>query len=446
MKNTGLDIFSLTSEDYYTIFENMQEGITVYRIVYDRSGNVVDLIIKYANPASSTSRVFINKNFRGKSITKLYGSNAVSSLINEVNEIVSTGEIKKYETYSPTIDSYFSFSAFSPAKNLYVTLTTDITEQKKAEQYLRSAHDELEIKVQERTSELSATLQEKELLLREIHHRVKNNLQIISSLLNLQIPYIKDEQSIEFFKESQNRVKSISMVHEKLYQSKNLDKIDFGSYISNIVTNLFQTYDVNQNLIEYDLDLDGIELNIETSIPCGLIITELVTNSINHAFPNTSVCGPTDLESSFKTENSGSRNKSLQISDSLPKSKMHHTPQKQDYSSKTKGNCISEVSKSPVLRTYGFEGFTVRNTENYEPGEKNKIWVKLYSNNGKFNIIIKDNGIGFPEDVNFKNTESLGLQLVNLLISQVDGSIELNRENGTEFRIEFEELKYRERI
>ena len=380
MKNTGLDIFSLTSEDYYTIFENMQEGITVYRIVYDRNGNVVDLIIKYANPASSTSRVFLNKKFSGKSITKLYGSNPVSSLITEVNEIVATGKIKKYETYSPTIDSYFSISAFSPAKNLYVTLTTDITEQKKAEKYLINAHDDLEIKVQERTSELLATLQEKELLLREIHHRVKNNLQIISSLLNLQIPYIKDEQAIEFFKESQNRVKSISMVHEKLYQSKSLDKIEFKDYISNIVTNLFQTYDVDQDTIEYKPSLDNIKLNIETSIPCGLIITELITNSIKHAFPATEGLGPSNKK------------------------------------------------------------FTSLN------GKKGKIWVKLHSNDKKFNLIIKDNGIGLPEGLDFKNTESLGLQLVDLLVNQVDGVIELNQENGTEFKIEFEELKYKERI
>lgn len=367
MKNMGLDIFSLTSEDYYTIFENMQEGITVYRIVYDRDGNVVDLIIKYANPASSTSRVFLNKNFSGKSITKLYGSSAVSSLITEVNEIVSTGKIKKYETYSPTIDSFFSFAAFSPAKNLYVTLTTDITEQKKAEQYLRNAHDDLEIKVQERTGELLAALQEKELLLREIHHRVKNNLQIISSLINLQISYIQDEKAIEFFRESQSRIKSISMVHEKLYQSKSLGTIEFGSYISNIVTNLFQTYGVAQNAIEYNLDLDNIKLNIETSIPCGLIITELVTNSIKHAFP----------------------------------------------------------------------------TEN---GETGKIWIKLHPEAEKLTLVVKDNGVGFPEDLHLEDTGSLGLQLVFLLINQIDGSIELNQENGAEFKIKFEELQYRERI
>jgi hypothetical protein len=145
------------------------------------------------------------------------------------------------------------------------------------------------------------------------------------------------------------------------------------------------------------------------------------------------------------TENSEFRNDGLQTSDLQPKNKTHCTQQKQDYGSKINGNCISGVSKSPVLRNYGFEGLAVLDTEESE-NEKCKIWVKLYSNNGKFNLIIKDNGIGFPEGLNFKNTESLGLQLVNLLINQVDGSIELNQKRGTEFRIEFEELKYRERI
>lgn len=370
MMNEGLELFSLTSEEYYAIFENMQEGVTVYRIVYNNKGNVKDLIIKYANPASSTSKMFLNKKVTGKSITKLYGSRAASAFIEEVSEVLSSGKIKKFETYSSFIDSYYLISAFTPAKNLYVRLTSDITEEKKAETILLNARDNLEIKVQERTKELLTAVQEKEVLLREIHHRVKNNLQIISSLLNLQIPYIKDEDSIEFFKESQNRVKSISMIHEKLYQAKNLQEIDFKSYISNLMVNLFQTYGVDQKEIKYDIYCDEIKLNIETSVPCGLIITELVTNSIKHAF---------------------------QYRDNF-------------------------------LKGMG------------------KITVSMWLNEDYMVLKIKDNGIGFPKNLDFKNTESLGLELVNLLVNQLEGSIKLEKDEGTEFLIEFKELKYGERI
>lgn len=363
--NSNFDIFSLTSEDYYTIFENMQEGITVYRIVYDKNNEVVDLIIKYANPASSTSRAFINKKFIGKSTSKLYGPEVVAPLIEEVNEIVSTGMVKKYVTYSPLLDSYFSTSAFSPAINLYVTLTSDISHQKKAEKYLQDAHDMLEIKVKERTQELSEALEEKELLLKEIHHRVKNNLQLISSLLNLQIPYIGHEKSAELFKESQNRVRSIAMVHEKLYQSKSLDKIDFPDYIRNIISTLFQAYNINQEKVNFDLKMDDLSLNIETCIPCGLIITEIITNSIKHAFPDE------------------------------------------------------------------MEGI---------------IHVNLVYTDEKITLKIRDNGIGFPKDIDFENSDSFGLQLVNLLINQLRGTIELHNEKETEFVINFEELNYGKRI
>lgn len=363
--NSGFDIFSLSIEDYYAIFENMQEGITVYRIVYDENNKVTDLIIKYANPASSTSRAFINKKFIGKSINKLYGLEAVSPLIDEVNEIVSKGKVKKYETYSPLLDSYFSISAFSPARNLYVTLTSDITRQKKVEKSLQEAHDMLEVKVQERTQELLEALEEKEILLKEIQHRVKNNLQLISSLLNLQIPYIDHEKSAELFKESQNRVRSIAMVHDKIYQSKCLDKIDFADYIRNIVSTLFQVYNVNQEKITFELEMDDLSLNIETCIPCGLIITELLTNSIKHAFPE-------DLEG--------------------------------------------------------------------------RIMIVLNYVDEKISLKIMDNGIGLPDWVNHENPDSFGLQLVNLLVNQLRGTIELQSKKGTEIIINFEELNYEKRI
>lgn len=130
------------------------------------------------------------------------------------------------------------------------------------------------------------SLQEKEALLREIHHRVNNNLQIISSLLSLQSDNVVDERDHELFVESQNRVKSMAMIHEKLYQSDSFNSINFSDYLKTLLNSLI--YDKTNNLghIELDLDIEDVDLNIETSVPCGLIINELVSNSLKHAFPN----------------------------------------------------------------------------------------------------------------------------------------------------------------
>ncbi|XWK86731.1 MAG: PAS domain S-box protein [Phormidium sp.] len=142
----------------------------------------------------------------------------------------------------------------------------DITERKKAE------------------SEMRTSLKEKELLLKEIHHRVKNNLQVISSLLKLQSGYIKDEEALVVFTESYNRVRSMALIHEKLYQSKGLARIDAVDYIHDLTDNLFRSYNVNTNSIKLNLQIEHIELDIDTAIPCGLIINELVSNSLKYAF------------------------------------------------------------------------------------------------------------------------------------------------------------------
>ena len=128
------------------------------------------------------------------------------------------------------------------------------------------------------------SLEEKEILLREVHHRVKNNMQIILSLLNLQSNTIKNKEMKDIFKESQNRVRSMSMIHEEVYQSDDLAKIDFQSYIKHFIKSLFQTYSTGLNNVEWMVDIDEIKLNIETSIPCGLILNELLSNSLKHAF------------------------------------------------------------------------------------------------------------------------------------------------------------------
>jgi len=134
-------------------------------------------------------------------------------------------------------------------------------------------------------NQLKASLKEKDVLLKEIHHRVKNNLQIISSLLRLQSGYIKDEQALDIFKDSQNRVRAMAMIHENLYQSNDLARIEFSNYIRNLSNNLMRCYGVDRN-ISIRLNIGNSLLRIDTAIPCGLIINELISNSMKHAFIN----------------------------------------------------------------------------------------------------------------------------------------------------------------
>ena len=199
------------------------------------------------------------------------------------------------------------------------------------------------------------------MLLKEIHHRVKNNLMIISSLLNLQSSYIKDKASQDVFKESQNRAQSMALIHEKLYQSTDLKSIDFGEYISTLATKLFHTYNADPRLIKLKINAENILLDINTAIPLGLIVNELITNSLKYAFPD---------------------------------------------------------------------------------GKPGKINVDFHPKDLHYEFIVKDNGIGFPEDIDFKKTDSLGLLIVNSLTDQIDGEITLDKNNGTEFKIKFPEVKF----
>jgi two-component sensor histidine kinase/HAMP domain-containing protein len=172
---------------------------------------------------------------------------------------------------------------------------------------LKIARDELEERVKERTAALAETnyilrgeiierkkieeslnysLAEKDVLLKEIHHRVKNNLQIVSSLLFLQSLNIKEEETVTILQDSQNRIKSMALVHEKLYQSNDLARIDFGEYIIKLSNYIYDTYKSNKITIEFDYDLEEIFMPIDTAVPLGLILNELLTNSFKYAFIN----------------------------------------------------------------------------------------------------------------------------------------------------------------
>ena len=150
-----------------------------------------------------------------------------------------------------------------------VAVYQDITERKRVEEQIRTS------------------LIEKEVLLKEIHHRVKNNMQVISSLLNLQSQNIKNEEDLAMFKESQNRVRTMALVHDKLYRSKDFTKIDFAGYIESLASSLYQSYGIDQRKILLDVRVEEVALGIDFAIPCGLIINELVSNALKYAFPST---------------------------------------------------------------------------------------------------------------------------------------------------------------
>ncbi len=262
-------------------------------------------------------------------------------------------------------------------------ISVAVNNAKQAEE-LKLARDELDLRVNQRTADLlrintlleheihdrkvaeeqiKKSLDEKDVLLKEIHHRVKNNLQLISSLISLQSEYFQDEKAVEMIEESQNRIRTLAMIHEQLYQSPDLARIDIGLYIQELTANLFNSYQVDPSQINADVDVSGVLLDINKAIPCGLIINELVSNSLKHAFPN---------------------------------------------------------------------------------GRQGKVMVRLFTNNSTedssdvpYDLVIRDDGIGFPEEIDYKHTDSLGLQLVNTLTKQLKGNIELDTSNGTEFRITF---------
>lgn len=220
-----------------------------------------------------------------------------------------------------------------------IGILRDVTERKQTEERIKTS------------------LREKDVLLREIHHRVKNNMQIISSLLRLQSRLVKDSKMVEMFKESQNRIRSMALIHEKLYKTDDLSRINFAEYIRSLTVHLFHTYRVNPNIVKMNAEVEEVYLSINKAIPCGLVINELVSNALKHAFPDS---------------------------------------------------------------------------------KKGEIQIKLYSNRqNRTKLVVSDDGIGLPENLNIQEPETLGLQLVNDLVKQIEGTVKLDRTKGTTFYISF---------
>jgi len=226
--------------------------------------------------------------------------------------------------------------------SIFEQAKTELAQRQKAQVKLRSA------------------LAEKEVLLKEVHHRVKNNLQIVSSLLQLQSYTLKDPEVIKVFRESQNRIESISLIHKNLYTSANIGQIDVADYIHNLAASLLISYQIGTSRIALETNIDSVSLNVDQAIACGLVINELISNSLKHAFPNQQV---------------------------------------------------------------------------------GTISIALHNISNSIEMTIRDNGIGLPANLDWRNTTSLGLSLVHDLVTeQLEGDITLERNHGTGFKIQFTQL------
>ncbi len=353
---------SSIQKSYYPELQKRLGELERFRALLDQSNDSIFLLempsgrFTDVNKSASKQMGYSNEIMIEMSLEDLVAKNELERIQLIFNELIENRESKGRKTFSSIFNGddgkkipvEISASVVKFSDTVYIVMVVrDITERKEAEDKIR------------------ASLEEKKILLREIHHRVKNNMQIISSLLNLQTRYIDDEQVVDILKESQNRVKSMAIIHEKLYQSRGLARIGFADYIKHLATYLLQSYVVDQASVTIETDVDNIFLDIDTAIPCGLIINELVTNSLKHAF------------------------------------------------------------------TGAMEGC---------------ITIHLREDKDKFILRVRDNGIGFPETIDFQNTETLGLQLINNLVMQLEGTVELKINDGTEFKIIFQEMNYPDRI
>lgn len=249
-----------------------------YRLVVENANSLIviiqDGLVKFANPTllrvtgysldEAISRPFLDFMHAGdhESASSFHAGNLLGNTYSEVNDfriIKKNGDIL-WTSVAGTLTEI-------DGKPAMLYFLTDITARKAAEVML------------------TASLQEKEILLKEIHHRVKNNFQVITSLLSLQRRRISDPETAALFDESQNRIRAMSLIHEKLYQSKNLAGIDLAEYISTLVHELYDNYRTISGVVALKLDLQSMTIDIERAIPCGLILNELVTNAFKYAFP-----------------------------------------------------------------------------------------------------------------------------------------------------------------
>jgi len=372
--------------------QELKESEVRYRTLIDQLPDYVlvhrDGFLLYINPAAAVRLGYDEKMFIGKPLLPFIAPEYHDTVRKAIAQRMTEEGFPPYEIKIIASDGTYHTVLVNGSVITYegkpasLNVLTDITTIKQAEETIRSAKEDLEKRVAERTEDLSKanvqliaeisartkaeqeitrSLEEKELLLREIHHRVKNNLQIVASLLNLQSRYITDSKVMESIKDSQSRVRAMALVHERIYRSHNIAEINLKEYLNFLTKQIFSFYNIPQYQIRVTVTMDDLMTNIDTVIPIGLIMNELVSNSLKHAF-----------------------------------------------SDNRKGEISIECTSLDADR---------------------------------IRCIYHDNGTGMPAGFDWRNSETLGLRLVNNLVDQLNGKIDVDKGEGTTFIITLQQKR-----
>ena len=255
-----------SNRKFKSLFEGNISGVALHEIILNRGGDPIDYRFLNLNSAFENLTGLKEEDLIGKTVLEVL-PNTERYWIETYGQVALSGNSVQFENYSQELKKHFEVSAYSPKHGQFVTVFNDITNRKQAEEQIKSS------------------LKEKDLLLSEIHHRVKNNMQVVSSLLQLQASKSNDRQVIGILEDSRNRIQSMAMIHDKLYRLEDFTQIDFTKYVQDLSHSLFRAYDVDPGKVTFKSDIEEIPIKLDCAIPCGLIINELVTNSLKHAFP-----------------------------------------------------------------------------------------------------------------------------------------------------------------
>jgi PAS domain S-box-containing protein len=259
---------------YRSLFTHMNSAFAVHSMIFDSSGNSIDYIFLNINASFEMLTGLKKEQVIGKRVTDVLPGieNDPVNWIHMYGDVVKTGKSIMFEQYNQNLKKYFQVVAYRLFEDQFACIFNDITDRKEKENIMNES------------------LKEKTTLIRELYHRTKNNMQIICSFIQLQRFYSNSEEINSSMYEIENRIQSMALVHEKLYQSKNLSSISLKNYIEDLVNFISGSYQINRDDIIIDTDLDEIEVVLDIANPVGLMINELLTNCFKYAFPQKKGC------------------------------------------------------------------------------------------------------------------------------------------------------------